>query len=386
MDYLRESLGFKVRKVGRYLRLYGPLRTWAKVQAQRHQRRTFDRLPPRREPSANQTVALIGCGNYQFSTIAYYLNMSFGRVIAGCMDRNVDRAASLSRHYSIPFYTTDASELLDREQVRLVYIASNHASHAEYASEALARGKDVYIEKPHVVSVDQLDRLTAAMKRSPGRVYLGFNRPGSRLGRIAREYLSAESGPGMYNWFVAGHQIDPDHWYFRPEEGGRVLGNLCHWTDFLLSLVPYSAFPVRIVPTRTSKSDCDIAVTYTFGEGSIGAITFSAKGHTFEGVKERFSAHKGNVLLALDDFQRLQVEVIDRKRVYRNLFRDHGHQTNIVGAYENSTQQGRYDRDERLAYIANTALLFLKTKQALDENREITVESFARPKAITKAG
>ena len=30
----------------------------------------------------------------------------------------------------------------------------------------------------------------------------------------------------MISWFIAGHNIDSDHWYFNPKEGGRVLGNL----------------------------------------------------------------------------------------------------------------------------------------------------------------
>ena len=108
----------------------------------------------------------------------------------------------------------------------------------------------------------------------------------------------------MYAWFVAGHAIDPDHWYFKPEEGGRVLGNLCHWTDFVYQMVPpQNRYPIKITPTRWEKSDCDIAVTYLFGDGTVAAITFSAKGHTFEGVRERFSAHRGDVLISLDDFK-----------------------------------------------------------------------------------
>ena len=41
----------------------------------------------------------------------------------------------------------------------------------------------------------------------------------------------------MINWFIAGHAIDEDHWYYKDEEGGRILGNLCHWTILLFSLL-----------------------------------------------------------------------------------------------------------------------------------------------------
>jgi predicted dehydrogenase len=319
---------------------------------------------------------LIGCGNYAFTTIAYFLTRRLGRVIAGCMDIDLHRAASLAEHYTIPLYTDDAEEIIGHGAVRMVYIASNHASHAEYAVAALEHGKHVYIEKPHVVTEDQLYRLTAAMRASAGKVFLGFNRPGSRFGKIIKHYLDEQPGPGMYNWFVAGHDLDPDHWYFKPEEGGRVLGNLCHWTDFVLRFVGSPIFPVMISPTRAEKSDSDIAVTLAFADGTIAAITFSAKGHTFEGVKERFSAHKGNCLLTMNDFQTLQIERVHSKKRFRNLFRDHGHRENIVSAAENVLHDLPYDRAAHLAHLWNTGLLFLKTKEALEKNERVVVEEF----------
>lgn len=377
MDYTSQSALFKVAKVARYVRLYGISRTKMKVVAQLHMKRTFAQLPPRhQEYSARQTVGLIGCGNYAFSNIAYFLNKKAGKVIAVCMDADMNRAASMSRQYHIPYYTDDAQEIIEDSRIRLVYIASNHASHAEYAILALQNGKDVYIEKPHVVSETQLDRLIEAMKRSTGKVFLGFNRPGSDFGRLILESLRGETGAGMYSWFVAGHKVDPDHWYFRPEEGGRVLGNLCHWTDFVFQMADEPRFPIRINPTRGKQSDSDIAVSFTFPDETISVITFSAKGHTFEGVRETLSAHRGNCLIAMEDYKRLMIDVGSRKRVFVNRYRDHGHSRNIVRAYESSCRGGAYDRRQSAEYIANTGWLFLKTREALEADRELTIDAY----------
>lgn len=377
MDYLAQPLGFKLKKVARYVRLYGVSRTYIKVLGQRHKQRKFAQLPPMRGRIADdQFVGIIGCGNFSFTTIAYYLTKAFGRTIGICMDRNVDRAASMSRHYGIPVYTADAAEVMRAEQVRLVYIASNHVSHADFAIDALRCGKHVYIEKPHVVSEDQLVRLIDAIDRSTGKVFLGFNRPSSRFGRIIQQYLASEAGPGMYGWFVAGHAIEPDHWYLKPEGGGRVLGNLCHWTDFILRLVPVNAYPIEINPTVAGSHDKDIAVTYTFADGTIATISFSAKGHAFEGVRERFNAHKGNCLMAMDDFRRLTIDVLEVKKRLFNVYRDHGHRQSIVGAYESVKSAAPYDRASQRSYIANTGALFLKTKEALDTGMRVTVHSF----------
>lgn len=388
MDYLAQPFRFKLKKVVRYVKLYGMSRTYIKIRGQQHKRRTFVELPPRRhEIAPGQTVGIIGCGNFSFTTIAYYLRRKFGPVVGICMDRNIERAASMSQFYRVPVYTTDAGEVMRAKELQLVYIASNHASHAEYAIAALQHGKHVYIEKPHVVSEEQLGRLIHAIDRSTGKVFLGFNRPASRFGEIIQEYLAREPGPGMYNWFVAGHAIEPDHWYLQAREGGRVLGNLCHWTDFILRLVPASAYPIEINPTAASGSVSDFVVTYTFADGTIATISFSAKGHAFEGVRERFNGQKGNCLMSMDDFRRLTIDVADVKRRFFNLYRDHGHQRNIVGAYESVMTGAPYDRDRHRAYVANTGWLFLKTKEALDTGKRVTLYPFdERTVGLDRAG
>lgn len=322
-------------------------------------------------------IGIIGCGNYAFSNIAYYIHKNYGNVIRGAMDIDINKSVSLFENFGLYYYTENADKIINDPDIDLIYIASNHSSHAEYAIRALKAGKCVHIEKPHVVSVDQLQRLCAAMEGSKGKVNLGFNRPHSKIGLSIKQFLDSEIGPAMFNWFIAGHEISPDHWYFKDEEGGRVLGNLCHWTDFVLQLIaPKDRYPLTITPTRGKKSDCDIAVTYTFGDESIAAITFSAKGHTFEGVRERFAAHRGNVLISMDDFKDLTVEVIEKKHKISPFYRDHGHEKNIVRSYEMvRPRPGTAPNNYSLEYVWETGNLFLKTRESLETNQTIVIHS-----------
>lgn len=376
MDYLRQGTLWKAAKVLRYLRLYGAGRTLAKVRAQIHMRRRYEKLPPSpRNGVGRGHVGIIGCGGFSYSTIAYYLKRNYGFVIRGCMDTDVHRAASLFQSYGLYYYTDRAADIFSDPAIDLVYIASNHASHADYAVEALLAGKAVHIEKPHCVSEEQLRHLCGTIRETGGKVALGFNRPASRFGELIREHLEEQPGAAMFNWFIAGHRIDPAHWYFRPEEGGRVLGNLCHWTDFVYQLVPAdNRFPILITPTRAERSDSDIAVTFTFGDGTIAAFTFSAKGHTFEGVRERFAAHKGDLLVSLDDFKTLRLDVLERKQVFRSRHRDHGHERRIRDSYVMVRSRPGAD----VAYVWETGQLFLKTREALESRREIIVDSYER--------
>ena len=376
MDYTKQKLSFKIKKTLRYLSLYGPTRTLIKVKAQYHMNKNYgDAFPDfSKNNSKGRHVGIMGCGNYAYGVIGFYLTKNFGKKIKSSMDVNLSRAASLAERFKLSSYSNKPEEIINDDKINLVYIASNHFTHAEYAIEALKRNKSVHIEKPHVVNRDQLNRLTETIKESKGKVRLGFNRPASRFGKLILDHLKKESGTTMINWFVAGHKIDPSHWYFHDKEGGRILGNLCHWTDFIYQMInEKDRFPIRIIPTRSEKADCDISVSYVFGDGSIASITFSAKGHTFEGVREKLNVHKGNTLITMDDYEKMRVDVVDKKIVYKNFFRDHGHQHNIMRSYEMISK----DKDgESLKYIYESADLFLKTKEALEEKKEIVVEEF----------
>jgi predicted dehydrogenase len=381
MDYTNQDFFFKIKKALRYVRLYGLSRTLVKIEGQYHMKKRYARLPGARpSPRKGPHVGIIGCGNFAFSNVAYYLKKNYGNVIHAAMDIDPNRAASLFEKHGLNYYSTDAERVISDPSIDLVFIASNHASHAEYAIKALEAGKCVHIEKPHVVSRDQLIRLCSAMSKSRGKLALGFNRPNSKIGQLIKQYLDAQAGPAMFNWFIAGHQIDPDNWYFKEEEGGRVLGNLCHWTDFIYRMVPAkSRYPLLIKPTRAARSDMDIAVTYTFGDGSIAAITFSAKGHTFEGVREQFAAHRGNLLISMDDFKDLTVEVVDRKRRIRGCFRDHGHEPTIRRSYEMVRARGERNPGCSVDYVWETGDLFLSTKKALEEDTMVTLHPYDHP-------
>lgn len=372
-DYTKESLSFRIRKVLRYIRLYGFKRTLVKVRGQYHMKKTYD-AHPSVAGNPDGHVGLLGCGNFAFSAIAYYLKKNYGDVIRGVMDIDINKAISLGTTYKTEYFTDDAKKIIEDPKIDLVYVASNHATHAEYAIEALKQGKSVHIEKPHVVTEDQLVRLCQTMSESKGTVGLGFNRPNSKIGKTIKKQLDEQSGPMMMNWFVAGHAIDPDHWYFHEQEGGRILGNLCHWTDFIFQMVPEKdRYPITITPTRAEKSDCDIAVTYVFGDGSIAIITFSAKGHTFEGVRESFSAHRGNALMAMSDFKTLTIEVIDKKIRCSPFYRDHGHSGAIEFSYDAS--KGKRDGCS-IKYVWETGELFLKTREALENNSKVVLHDF----------
>ncbi len=69
-----------------------------------------------------------------------------------------------------------ADELLGREDVRVVVIASPSRYHADHAVAALGAGKDVLLEKPMALTLADCDRVIAAAERGRARLQIGFMR------------------------------------------------------------------------------------------------------------------------------------------------------------------------------------------------------------------
>ena len=369
MDYFKAPLIFKIKKVARYIRIFGFTRTYIKVLGQKHMRseESFDGDTWINHKGKNTgDVAIVGCGNFGFSTIGYYLTKSTSAQIKYALDIDKSRARSLATKYRAYCATVDFESILADEEVRMIYISSNHHSHALYAIKAIEAGKHVHIEKPHAVSESQLDDLMSAMKLNPSsKVFLGFNRPRSSIFKRLMAALDKEHGSIMVNWFIAGHGIADDHWYFSSKEGGRILGNLCHWSDLTIHLVGLdNCFPCTISPAVAVDSKSDFSVSLAFADGSQAGLTFSAKGHTFEGVREYLNVHKGNLLGSLKDFVSLELANIDKNDTVFNFYRDHGHKENIVNSYQSI--QGEKFKGESPSYVYATGLLVLKIKEAVE--------------------
>jgi len=380
-SYLDSSLVFKVRKVLRYIALDGISKTLAKVRAQYHMARTegfegevWTNPQCLSSDHASRFVGIIGSGKFAHSMVGFYLRKLEPRFLRCVYDTSRARSKSLCRDYRGAYAAGSAEAVIADPRVRLVYIASNHASHAEYAIACLDAGKSVHIEKPQVVSDDQLRRLLEAQARNPQlMVFLGFNRPRSPHFKKIKSALGDQTGPTMINWFIAGHQIPDGNWYFSASEGGRVLGNLCHWTDLTLCIVGVEqAFPCEIVPTCEPASKSDFCIGMKFADHSLAGITFSAKGHTFEGVHEKLNAHRGDALVSITDFKTSHIEIMEKRRRFSTLHRDHGHSQNIQNSYLATRDEDR-DRSVDAKYNKATARLFLGVKKAIDEGVPVVV-------------
>jgi predicted dehydrogenase len=95
-----------------------------------------------------------------------------------------EKAKRLAASCEADMWSTDATEIVTRDDVDAVIIASTEDSHFEPAMAAIQAGKSVLVEKPFTILADEGHKLLAAAEEYGVSVYTGFTQ------RFRRRYLA----------------------------------------------------------------------------------------------------------------------------------------------------------------------------------------------------
>jgi predicted dehydrogenase len=275
-------------------------------------------------------VALLGAGDYARTEIIPALRAA-GLSLHVVADRDPQLAAIVGRSHRFQFATTDAKRAIaELPHPGLVVIATAHDSHADLACRAVESGHRVFLEKPPTVTDDDVTRLADVMSLRPGRVEIGFNRRYHPLVRRARARLVKESGPMSITCTVKEIEFEPDHWYFWPNQGTRVSGNLCHWIDLAVFLLDGQALPVTLTLSPrvlgSISEDEERVLTATFDDGSLLTILGTTRGDDIRGVQEQIEVRRGRTTIVIDDLWKMRVRSGGIDRHFRSVFRGKAHE------------------------------------------------------------
>ena len=137
--------------------------------------------------------------------------------------------------------------------------------------------------------------------------------------------------------------LPPDHWVHDPEQGGgRILGEVCHFVDFLMFLA--SSSPVDVQASSLANpgrySGDNAVVSLRFANGSQGTVDYLANGDkSFS--KERVEVFGGGAVAVLEDFRRLELVRHGKKQTMRARWRqDKGHRGECE-ALANAIREGQ---------------------------------------------
>ncbi len=213
--------------------------------------------------------------------------------------------------FGFTYSTTDLDRVLSDEHIELVAIATRHGSHAGQTIQALNAGKHVFVEKPLCLTRVELGDVLEAWNEGgrTSRIMVGFNRRFAPLAEPLREFVASAGEPALIQYRVNAGALPLDHWVHDPADGGgRIIGEVCHFIDFVSYLT--GATPVRVVAggaaDGTRYREDNVHLTVTLSDGSCALITYAASGDRSTG-KERCEVFAGGGTAVLDDFRALEV-------------------------------------------------------------------------------
>ncbi len=269
--------------------------------------------------SSQVKIALIGAGAYTNSVILPKIKeVDLGTITGVVSSTGLSARRLADREHTVKVYDTYEA-ILEDEGINTVFVATPHSSHAEIVSKALEHKKIVWCEKPLALSYKELD-LIFNNKKDDSLLFVGFNRRFSPSVALLKKHFNnaktdtesdsgSTGGPLVINYRVSANRVPNTHWYKDRREGGRLLGEVCHFIDTCSAIV---GLPVKQVKSVASGFDErviaeDMALILSFDDGSIATITYSVNGHPST-PKERIEVLGKKRSAMVDDFRSITLD------------------------------------------------------------------------------
>ena len=271
-------------------------------------------------PQAEVRLGVIGAGNFAKSVLLPRLAKLSGVSLAGIATATGRNAKSTGEQYGFGFCSTDYRELLAREEINTVLIATRHDTHSRIVVEALKAGKTVFVEKPLAINAEGLREVAEAATQSQGRVMVGFNRRFSSLATEMKNFLM-DAAPLAIGYRVNAGEIPKESWIQGDEGGGRIVGEVCHFVDFIQFLT--GADPVDVFACSNSLGNDTVSIVIRLSDGSVASINYFSTGDRSY-PKERIEAYGAGRVAVIDDFRALEMWRDGKRKVSKRLSQDKG--------------------------------------------------------------
>jgi predicted dehydrogenase/threonine dehydrogenase-like Zn-dependent dehydrogenase len=265
-------------------------------------------------------VGLIGAGAFATGTLLPALRAGgFSRLVAVASASGLTATRAAQRH-GFEKAAPGADAVLADPDVSVLVIATPHDTHASLTTRALAAGRHVWCEKPAALTEDELDAVRTAWLESGRVLTVGFNRRWSPAVAAARQALARVAAAKLVVYRVAAGPVPDGHWYRDRRQGGRLLGEVCHFVDTAQALVGAAIEAVTALPGGGPGGEADDAVvTLRFADGSLASIGYGSA--IPSAAKEWIEVSAGSHRIVIDDFRSV---TLDGRRLWKGR-QDKGH-------------------------------------------------------------
>src|SRR6266536_2186654 len=264
--------------------------------------------PPRRPVDGAVRIATVGAGSFASRTLFPHLARNREVRLSWITTAGGVSAHSQGIRWGFSNAVGSLREGLALESADAVMVLSRHDSHAAYATEVLRAGRILYCEKPLALDERELDEVAAAWAQAGVPAMVGFNRRFAPPVRELREHLAGRSALQVVCRVFAG-KIPPDHWYFDERQGGRTLGEVCHFVDlagYLIGCAPVWVQARCVDRPNDGPRAQSVSLLIDFADGSLATVVYG--GSTPRGApKERAGVAGGGSAGRIEDSGSLRV-------------------------------------------------------------------------------
>ena len=250
-------------------------------------------------------VSFIGAGSYAQGNLLPNVpeTNDIGRI--GVLTNTGTTSKRVAEKFKFQFCATNEEDVLD-DKTNTVFVATRHDSHGSYVLKSLAAEKHVFVEKPLCLLESELEAIIEAQSKVNKAVMVGFNRRFSPLTETLKKAIG--NNPMTMIYRINAGAIPGDSWIQDLEiGGGRVLGEVCHFIDYLTFL--NGSLPTKVSATAlpdANQLNDTINILIQFENGSSGVVAYYANGSKAM-TKEYIEVFSGGLSATLNDFKELKI-------------------------------------------------------------------------------
>lgn len=274
-------------------------------------------------------LGVLGAGNFATAVMLPAVKNMANLDLVGVVSGSGLSAHHAATKFGFDYAADSADQIFADERINTIAILTRHDLHAEQAIKTLKAGKHVFVEKPLALNQEQLANVFEQLSAgSSPLLTVGFNRRFAPLAEEMHAFTSQRKEPLAAHYRINAGYIPLNHWLHDPQiGGGRIIGEGCHFVDFLAFLVGSSPTSVTAhsLPDRGRYREDNVVLTFTFADGSVGTVSYLANGDKAF-PKERVEVFAAGRVAVLDDFRSLEMIHNGRRKIMRSRLRqDKGH-------------------------------------------------------------
>ena len=238
--------------------------------------------------------ALVGCGRIakRHSELLGHSQIE-GASLAAVCDIKLDRAQAIGEKFDVPYYA-DMDEMMKAEQIDVVVVLTESGMHAQNVINLAKYGKDILVEKPMAMTLDDADAMIAECDKFDCRLFVikqnRFNVPVVKLREAMEQgrFGKLVMGTVRVRWCRPQAYYDQDEWRGTWAQDGGVLTNQAsHHVDLLEWMMGdvESVFAKSTTALVNIEAEDTAVVTLKFKNGALGIIeaTTAARPKDLEG-------------------------------------------------------------------------------------------------------